>query len=134
MRRNYTGMPYDKRFEVRLPYEEYLDWKDAADLLNVSIAEYVRSMVRKGRIDLVVKNEVELSGIREIIAQYGKIGSNINQIARSLNEGYPWSDSLRFYLKKQLADLDAMHRMLMEAVRKFNGNTKTYRQPQWPVQ
>ena len=124
----------DRRFQVRLPSDEFEDWQEAARLLDISIAEYVRQMVRKGRIDLVIKEEVSLEDARQIITEYGRIGNNINQIAHHLNAGYPWSSRLLKLLKEQMDNLDAMHLLLMEAVRKFNGNPKTYRQPKWPVQ
>ena len=134
MKRNYTYDLCNKRFEIRLPSEEYLDWKREAELLNVSMAEYVRQMVRMGSINFVIKEEVDISGIREIMAEYGKIGSNINQIAHSLNAGEAWSRNLLCFLNRQLDALDAMHLLLMEAVRKHNGNSKTYRQPKRPLQ
>ncbi|MBR3244374.1 MAG: plasmid mobilization relaxosome protein MobC [Parasporobacterium sp.] len=124
----------DKRFQIRLPHDEFEDWKDAADLLDISIAEYVRQMVRRGRIDFVIKEEVSLQDAREIITEYGRIGNNINQIAHHLNAGYQCSGDLVWMLKEQMDRLDAMHLLLMEAVKKFNGNPKTYRQPKCPLQ
>ena len=115
-----------KKLTVRLPVDEWEEWKSAADALKVSLSEYIRRNVRFGRVEVIVKNELELSGIRKIMEGYGKIGSNINQIAHYLNEGIPWSGDMLIFLRKQLTDLRNVHTELLKAVRKFNGNTKTY--------
>lgn len=129
MKRNYTYAPCDKSFHLFLPSEEYLEWKNAADLLNVSVSEYVRQMVRRGSISFVIREEVELSGIRDILTRYGRIEKDISLIAQSLNDGEPGNSDLLCFLKRQLDSLDAMHEKLMEAVEKFNGSSKTYLRP-----
>ena len=115
-----------KKLTVRLPEDEWEEWKNAADALKISLSEYIRRNVRFGRVEVIVKNELELPGIRKLMEGYGKIGSNINQIAHYLNAGFPWSQDMLAFLKKQLTDLRIVHNELLKAVRKFNGDIKTY--------
>lgn len=119
----------DKRIEFRLPYEEWLEWKCAADALSMSVAEYIRANVRNGKVEFTIKNEVAIPEIKDLLAEYGKIGSNINQIAHYLNEGAPWSRDMLVYLKRQLLCMELAHHELMNTVRRFNGDHKTHSKP-----
>lgn len=113
--------PANRRLEIRLPEEDLEIWRKSAKSLNISLSEYVRRCVSKGKVNFVIKEEISLPEIGMILSEYGKIGSNINQIAHHLNEGMDWDDGLKNNLENQLADLERMHSVLMQTVRRFNG-------------
>lgn len=110
---------------IVVPEEDKRLWKETADLLGISLSDYVRKSVRSSRIQFSVQPKVDIRGLSEVIAQYGKIGSNINQIARHLNEGRGWSDHLILELQKCLSDMDACSVLLKETVERINGDYQT---------
>lgn len=108
---------------LRLPKDDLEIWKDTSEKLGISLSEYIRQNVNKGRISYTIKNEVSFSQIKNLLAQYGKIGSNINQIAHHLNAGMGWSKPVLIALRNALGDLNSLNNEVMDFVRRFNGYT-----------
>lgn len=110
---------------TRISEEEYEEWKRRAELLGVTLSEYIRNTIRKSKTEITVKQKVEVRPLVEIASQYGKIGSNINQIAHHLNGGEGWSDQLRESLEETLTELRAEVKKLAKVVDEINGYHKT---------
>lgn len=67
-----------------------------------------------------------LTAVSNLVAQYGKIGSNLNQIARHLNEyGFPYRE-LAVELEGCAADLVALKFEVLKVIGEAYGNDKTY--------
>lgn len=114
-----------REVKTRISVPEYEEWKHRADLAGITVAEYIRSCVRNGRIDVIIKNEIEIKPLVDIAAEYGKIGSNLNQIAHYLNSTSVWSQRL---LEKLTGNLQAMYattKKLAKVVEEINGDYKT---------
>lgn len=74
----------DKQISFRVSPDEYAKIKEMADRAGLSIA----SLAKKATLDEEVKEQViDRETGRQIISALGKIGSNINQIARKVNSG-----------------------------------------------
>ena len=89
--------------KTRLTEEEYAEFSERVTLCKMSQSEYIRQALTKSRIRPVITvspvNDELLSAVGKLTAEYGKIGGNLNQIARCLNEyGAPYNASL--YLEK----------------------------------
>lgn len=110
---------------TRISEEEYREWKARSEMLGITLSEYIRSNVRKGSTDVIIKKEMEIAPLVEIAAQYGKIGSNINQIAHFLNGGAEWSEALQKTLSENLAAMYSETKRLAKVVDEINGNHKT---------
>ena len=110
---------------TRISEEEYEVWKRRAEILGVTLSEYIRSTIRKSKTEITLKHKVEIRPLVEIASHYGKIGSNINQIAHHLNSGEEWSDQLRESLEETLAELRAEVKKMAKVVDKINGYHKT---------
>ena len=113
------------RLHIVVPEEDKKLWVETAELMGITVSEYVRRSVRKSRLDFTIRPKVEIKGVSEIAAQYGKIGSNINQISRHLNEGFGWSDSLLAQLQNCLDGMRDTMQALMKTVEEFNGDHQT---------
>ena len=114
-----------REVKTRISVSEYEEWKHRADLAGITVAEYIRSCVRNGRINVIIKNEIEIKPLVDIAAEYGKIGSNLNQIAHYLNSTSVWSQRL---LEKLTGNLQAMYattKKLAKVVEEINGDYKT---------
>ena len=110
---------------TRISEDEYEEWKQRAEMLGITLSEYIRSTIRKSKTEVTVKQKVEIKPLIDIASQYGKIGSNINQIAHHLNSGEEWSDQLRESMEEALTELRAEVKKLAKVVDEINGYHKT---------
>ena len=110
---------------TRISEDEYEEWKRRAEMLGITLSEYIRSTIRKSKTEVTVKQKVEIKPLIDIASQYGKIGSNINQIAHHLNSGEEWSDQLRESMEEALTELRAEVKKLAKVVDEINGYHKT---------
>ena len=89
--------PHRRRvIKTRLTEEEYAEFSERVSLCKMSQSEYIRQALTKSRICPVITvspvNDELLSAVGKLTAEYGKIGGNLNQIARCLNEyGAPYN-------------------------------------------
>ena len=89
--------PHRRRvIKTRLTEEEYAEFSERVTLCKMSQSEYIRQALTKSRICPVITvspvNDELLSAVGKLTAEYGKIGGNLNQIARCLNEyGAPYN-------------------------------------------
>lgn len=105
---------------TRIPEEEYEEWKHRSELLGITLSEYIRSAVRKSKTDVIVKKQIDIEPLIEIAAQYGKIGSNINQIAHYLNGGAEWSQALINDLAGSLKEMYLNTKRLSKTIDEIN--------------
>ncbi len=81
-------------------------------LCQMSQSEYIRQALIKSRIQPVITvspvNDELLSSAQKLTAEYGKIGGNLNQIDRCLNEyGAPYN-ALSNKVRAAIAELAAL--------------------------
>ena len=117
--------------KTRLTGEEKKAFEEKCGALSLNQSEYLRQAVLCGKVSATVKvtqcNEEMLDRISSLVAQYGKIGSNLNQIARYLNSGGQPYGELGTELKKAAADLAALKFSVLKTVGDAYGNDQTYR-------
>ena len=82
--------------KTRMTEEEYADFTERLKNYDMSQAEFIRQAITRATIRPIVTvspvNDELLSAVGKLTAEYGKIGGNLNQIARSLNEyGTPYN-------------------------------------------
>ena len=82
--------------KTRMTEEEYADFTERVKFCGISQSEFIRRAIDDAVIKPIIMvspvNENLLSAIGQLIAQLGKIGGNLNQIARYLNEhGVPYN-------------------------------------------
>lgn len=97
----------------------------------MSQSEYIRQAIFYSRITPVIRVSESsgelLASVSSLVAQYGKIGSNLNQIARYLNEGSPPYQGLAAELRGAVADhLAALKFDVLKVIGEAYGNDKTY--------
>ena len=87
--------------------EKYAEGYDVenAKAASLPLAEYVRKQITNKKV--IVKYEIvaDLSELKKLIAEFGKIGSNLNQIARYFNTGGLHSQEMRNEIKKSIAEI-----------------------------
>lgn len=85
----------NKRFEIRLTNEEWEALqKRAIESGNSSTALFARSILLPQNYTQNQESKTEHKLRLALLASLGKIGSNINQIARALNRMQIWNDTV----------------------------------------
>lgn len=84
-----------KQFTMRVTEEMYEDLKQNANAAHLSVMAYTRQLLSDRRP--VVYNEIVYNNpeLLKVLGDIGKIGSNLNQIARYLNEGVDPTEEMR---------------------------------------
>lgn len=115
------------RITIRFTDLEYSIIETAARQTNMSLAAYVRTQVLKGQVHTKIEIVTDVPEIKTLLAEFGKIGSNLNQIAKYFNQGGILSQEMRGEINKRLRDLYEMKYKVMEMAGDFHGNTETHR-------
>lgn len=85
-----------KRFEIRFTPEEWMALQQrAVEAGASSTAIYARSILLPSHEQANQETKAEHKLRVQLLASLGKIGSNINQIARSLNRMKMWNDTTK---------------------------------------
>ena len=110
--------------------EEYAEFSERVTLCKMSQSEFIRQALTKSRIRPVITvspvNDELLSAVGKLTTEYGKIGGNLNQIARCLNEyGAPYN-TLSQEVRAAAAELAALKFEVLQKVGEAVGNIQTY--------
>ena len=112
MRKRYNTPHRSRIVKTRMTEEEYAKFAQRLSAYNMSQAEFIRQAIARVTIRPIVTvspvNDELLSAVGKLIAEYGKIGGNLNQIARALNEyGTPYN-TLSVEVRATISDLAAL--------------------------
>ena len=77
-------MSRNQRITVRFTDTEFAIIENAAKQANLSLAAYVRTQTLKGNVHTKIEIVADVPEIKSLLAEFGKIGSNLNQIANIL--------------------------------------------------
>lgn len=116
--------------KTRLTEDERADFEERCAALSMSQSEYIRQAVFYSKITPIIRvtahSEEMLTVVSSLVAQYGKIGSNLNQIARYLNEyGIPYN-ALSGEVRAAVSDLAALKFEVLKTIGEAYGNDKAY--------
>ena len=112
MPKRYNTPHRSRVVKTRLSEDEYADFTARLAPYGISQSEFLRQAIRRTAIRPIIHvsavNDELLSAVGKLAAEYGRIGGNLNQIARYLNEyGVPYNAHVR----QGTADDDA-HRVV----------------------
>lgn len=86
MRKKYNTPHRSRVVKTRLSEDEYADFTARLAPYGISQSEFLRQAIRRATIRPVVHvssvNDELLSAVGKLTAEYGRIGGNLNQIAR----------------------------------------------------
>ena len=123
MRKKYNTPHRRHVVKTRMTDEEYADFTGRLAAYEISQSEFIRQAIRKATIRPIVTvspvNDGLLAALSKLTAEYGKIGGNLNQIARSLNEyGSPYR-GLEKEVRGAAADLAALKFEVLQKVSRW---------------
>ena len=96
MPKRYNTPHRSRVVKTRLSEDEYADFTARLAPYGISQSEFLRQAIRRTAIRPIIHvsavNDELLSAVGKLTAEYGRIGGNLNQIARYLNEyGVPYN-------------------------------------------
>lgn len=99
---------------LRLNDTEYEIISNAANSSHLPVAEYARKQLMNKRVDVKYEIVADVPELKKLIAEFGKIGSNLNQIARHFNQGGIHSQEMRREINQCIA---AIYEMKYEVIK-----------------
>ena len=130
MRKPYNTPHRTHVVKTRLTDEEHELFLNRCRTYGISQSEMLRqSMTRlqkKPVIHVSAVNDELLAAIGKLTAEYGRIGGNLNQIARTLNEWHSPYPQLAAEVRAAASDLAALKFDVLEKVGEAVGNVQTY--------
>ena len=129
-RKKYDTPHRSRVVKTRMTEEEYADFAARLAPYGISQSEFIRRAIQGASIRPVVTvspvNDELLAALGKLTAEYGRIGNNLNQIARFLNEyGTPYN-ALSVEVRAAISDLAALKFEVLEKVGEAVGNVQTY--------
>ena len=115
-------MKREHRVTIRLTDIEFSIIENAAEQAEMSISEYMRTQTMKGNVTARFEIVADVDEIKKLIGEFGKIGSNLNQIARYFNQGGIISSEIRNEIRKSLRDIYEMKYKVMKMAGDFRGS------------
>ena len=117
-----TDMKREHRVTIRLTDTEFSIIENAATPAEMSISEYMRTQTMEGKVNARFEIVADVDQIKKLIGEFGKIGSNLNQIARYFNQGGVLSSEMRNEIRKSLRDIYEMKYEVMKMAGDFRGS------------
>mgnify|MGYP000499099018 FL=1 len=131
MPKRYNTPHRSRVVKTRLSEEEYADFTARLAPYGISQSEFLRQAIRRTTIRPVLHvssvNDELLSAVGKLTAEYGRIGGNLNQIARTLNEWHSPYPAMAKELREAAADLAALKYEVLKKVGDAVGNTQAFR-------
>ena len=122
-----TDMKREHRVTIRLTDTEFSIIENAAEQAEMSISEYMRTQTMEGQVNARFEIVADVAEIKKLIGEFGKIGSNLNQIARHLNEWRSPYPAMAKELQDAAADLATLKFEVMKKVGDAVGNIQAYK-------
>ena len=119
--------PQIYRVTVRFNKDSYEKLLAMAKAANLSAAELIRQMVFKGKVNVKQEVVAEVPMLKKLMADFGKIGSNLNQIAHHYNGGGVRSREMYERTQRAISELYAMKYEVEKMGGEFRGYSEAYR-------
>lgn len=95
---------------------------------NAKNAKYARKQIMNKKVIVKYELVADLPELKKLIAEFGKIGSNLNQIARHFNSGGIHSQEMRKAINQGIADIYEMKYEVLKLAGDFTAATKLHGQ------
>ena len=93
---------------LRLTDTEYEIVLENAKASSLPLAEYARKLVTGKQEKVKYESVAYIPELKKLIAEFGKIGSNLNQIARHFNSGGIHSHEMQRSIRQGISDIYEM--------------------------
>ena len=115
--------------KTRMTEDEYADFAARLVPYGISQSEFIRRAIQGASIRPVVTvspvNDELLAALGKLTAEYGRIGNNLNQIVRAINDWHNPYPQLAAEVRAAASDLAALKFEVLEKVGEAVGNVQT---------
>ena len=127
MKHNISQDPRNIVVKTRLSCSEKAELDSILERTKLSQAEYLRCAIFGIPVQEAPKPVLSpIEGLDKLIAQYGRIGNNLNQIARWLNSGGYIDRELSHSLRSALGELNRLKYDSLKIVSNYYGNHQAH--------
>ena len=95
-------------------------------ITGLSRSEYLRKLLLEKQINHQIEVVADMNDLRKLVSEYGKIGSNLNQIAKHFNSGGSQSRAIENEIHQCITDLFLLRKEVLKLAGGMNGNRKTH--------
>ena len=117
--------------KFRVTAEEKASLELTCKLLNLSLSTFIRRAIHNVKIEKTVivasGGEETLTAVSTLLAQCGKVGGNLNQLARHFNSGGKDTEQLRAQILEELSALTNFRLKAEETVGELYGNHQAFK-------
>lgn len=99
---------------------------EASSITGFSRSEYLRKLLMEKEIHQQIQVVADVDELKRLVSEYGKIGSNLNQIARYFNTGGARSLAVENEIHQCISDLFQLRKEVLKLAGDWNGNRKTH--------
>lgn len=112
---------------LRLTDTEYDIIKEHAGNANLPLAEYARKQIMNKRVITKYEIVADVPELKRLISEFGRIGNNLNQIARYFNQGGIHSQEVQKSIRQCIAEIYEIKYEVIKMAGDFHGNSETHR-------
>ena len=98
----------------------------SAKILGLSRSEFLRKSFLEKDIQLRYEIVADMDELRKLVSEYGKIGSNLNQIARYFNTGGEWSEEIKDEIRQCISELFSLRKEVLRMAGELHGHNQTH--------
>ena len=113
-----------KTLTFRTSEEQYNSIVNASRNANMTHGEYIRKQLAGRRVYIRQEIIADVPQLKRVIAELGKIGSNLNQLVHHLNSGGKMTTELLDYTHKAVSAVYAMKHEIELMGGEFYSNSK----------
>ena len=111
---------------LRLTDMELATLDKACENTNLSRSDYLRNLIMHNTPQIHFEVVADMDILRKIVGEYGKIGSNLNQIAKHFNSGGERSLMIEDEIRQCISDLFDLRKVVLRLAGEWNGNSETH--------
>ena len=111
-----------KDVHLRMNETEYDLLAKRAKANSMTVSDFVRNALVNQKVIIKYEITADVPEINKLISEFGKIGSNLNQIARYFNQGGILSSEMRNEIRKSLRNIYEMKYEVMKMAGDFRGS------------
>lgn len=112
---------------LRLTDIELSILNDHAEKCRMSRSDFIRNLILNRKLTPKYQIVIDSEKVKALLAQYGKIGSNLNQIARYFNSGGERSHAMQEEIQRSIAELYALRKEVLRLAGDYSGSSQTHK-------
>ena len=115
-----------KDVHLRMNETEYDLLAERAKANSMTVSDFIRNALVNQKVIIKYEITADVPEIKKLISEFGKIGSNLNQIARYFNQGGIHSQEMRAAINQCITELYEMKYKVTKMAGNFHGDTETH--------